>query len=140
MVYYNFVPSLYNVERRFKMEKENTKDEDTIVSTDIIRDGKGTSVNVYEFIRGLDVSETDKNIVVGCISTLMYYYAASKAKITLAAACGLELTDEKFVTTWNKVKGLILDEPNEIYHSLLVDFDLESGKSSEEEEDCKQQN
>jgi hypothetical protein len=140
MVYYNFVPSLYNVERRFKMEKENTKDEDTIVSTDIIGDGKGTSVNVYEFIRGLDVSETDKNIVVGCISTLMYYYAASKAKITLAAACGLELTDEKFVTTWNKVKGLILDEPNEIYHSLLVDFDLESGKSSEEEEDCKQQN
>lgn len=140
MVYYNFVPSLYNVERRFKMEKENTKDEDAIVSTDIIGDGKGTSVNVYEFIRGLDVSETDKNIVVGCISTLMYYYAASKAKITLAAACGLELTDEKFVTTWNKVKGLILDEPNEIYHSLLVDFDLESGKSSEEEEDCKQQN
>lgn len=140
MVYYNFVPSLYNVERRFKMEKENTKDEDAIVSTDIIGDGKGTSVNVYEFIRGLDVSETDKNIVVGCMSTLMYYYAASKAKITLAAACGLELTDEKFVTTWNKVKGLILDEPNEIYHSLLVDFDLESGKSSEEEEDCKQQN
>lgn len=140
MVYYNFVPSLYNVERRFKMEKENTKDEDAIVSTDIIGDGKGTSVNVYEFIRGLDVSETDKNIVVGCISTLMYYYAASKAKITLAAACGLELTDEKFVTTWDKVKGLILDEPNEIYHSLLVDFDLESGKSSEEEEDCKQQN
>lgn len=140
MVYYNFVPSLYNVERRFKMEKENTKDEDAIVSTDIIGDGKGTSVNVYEFIRGLDVSETDKNIVVGCISTLMYYYAASKAKITLAAACGLELTDEKFVTTWNKVKGLILDEPNEIYHSLLVDFDLESGESSEEEEDCKQQN
>lgn len=140
MVYYNFVPSLYNVERRFKMEKENTKDEDVIVSTDIIGDGKGTSVNVYEFIRGLDVSETDKNIVVGCISTLMYYYAASKAKITLAAACGLELTDEKFVATWNKVKGLILDEPNEIYHSLLVDFDLESGESSEEEEDCKQQN
>lgn len=140
MVYYNFVPSLYNVERRFKMEKENTKDEDAIVSTDIIGDGKGTSVNVYEFIRGLDVSETDKNIVVGCMSTLMYYYAASKAKITLAAACGLELTDEKFVTTWNKVKGLILDEPNEIYHSLLVDFDLESGESSEEEEDCKQQN
>lgn len=140
MVYYNFVPSLYNVERRFKMEKQNTKDEDAIVSTDIIGDGKGTSVNVYEFIRGLDISETDKNIVVGCISTLMYYYAASKAKITLAAACGLELTDEKFVTTWNKVKGLILDEPNEIYHSLLVDFDLESGKSSEEEEDCKQQN
>ena len=140
MVYYNFVPSLYNVERRFKMEKENTKDEDVIVSTDIIGDGKGTSVNVYEFIRGLDVSETDKNIVVGCISTLMYYYAASKAKITLAAACGLELTDEKFVATWNKVKGLILDEPNEIYHSLLVDFDLESDESSEEEEDCKQQN
>lgn len=140
MVYYNFVPSLYNVERRFKMEKENTKDEDVIVSTDIIEDGKGTSVNIYEFIRGLDVSETDKNIVVGCISTLMYYYAASKAKITLAAACGLELTDEKFVATWNKVKGLILDEPNEIYHSLLVDFDLESSESSEEEEDCKQQN
>lgn len=140
MVYYNFVPSLYNVERRFKMEKENTKDEDAIVSTDIIGDGKGTSVNVYEFIRGLDVSETDKNIVVGCISTLMYYYAASKAKITLAAACGLELTDEKFVAAWNDVKGLILDEPNEIYHSLLVNFDFESGESSEEEEDCKQQN
>lgn len=125
------------------MEKENTKDEDAIPKDkDIIiaGDGKGTSVNVYEFIRGLDVSETDKNIVVGCMSTLMYYYAASKAKITLAAACGLELTDEKFVTTWNKVKGLILDEPNEIYHSLLVDFDLESGKSSEEEENCKQQN
>lgn len=140
MVYYNFVPSLYNVERRFKMEKQNTKDEDAIVSTDIIGDGKGTSVNVYEFIRGLDISETDKNIVVGCMSTLMYYYAASKAKITLAAACGLELTDEKFVATWNEVKGLILDKPNEIFHSLLVDFDLESGESSEEEEDCKQQN
>ena len=122
------------------MEKQNTKDEDAIVSTDIIGDGKGTSVNVYEFIRGLDVSETDKNIVVGCMSTLMYHYAASKAKITLAAACGLELTDEKFVATWNEVKGLILDKPNEIFHSLLVDFDLESGESSEEEEDCKQQN
>ena len=122
------------------MEKENTKDEDVIVSTDIIEDGKGTSVNIYEFIRGLDVSETDKNIVVGCIATLMYYYAASKAKITLAAACGLKPTDEKFVAAWNDVKGLILDEPNEIYHSLLVDFDLESSESSEEEEDCKQQN
>lgn len=140
MVYYKFVPSLYNVERRFKMEKENTKDEDAIVSTDIIEDGKGTSVNVYEFIRGLDVSETDKNIVVGCMATLMYYYAAAKAKITLAAATGLEPSDEKFVATWNEVKGLILDEPNEIYHSLLVDFDFESDESSEEEENCNQQN
>ena len=122
------------------MEKENTKDEDAIVSTDIIEDGKGTSVNVYEFIRGLDVSETDKNIVVGCMATLMYYYAAAKAKITLAAATGLEPSDEKFVATWNEVKGLILDEPNEIYHSLLVDFDFESDESSEEEENCNQQN
>lgn len=140
MVYYNFVPSLYNVERRFKMEKQNTKDKDVMVSVDTIGDGKGRSVNVYEFIRGLDVSETDKNIAVGCIATLMYYYAASKVKIALAAACGLELTDEKFVATWNEVKGLILDKPNEIFHSLLVDFDFESGESSEEEEDCKQQN
>lgn len=122
------------------MEKENTKDEDAIVSTDIIEDGKGTSVNVYEFIRGLDVSETDKNIVVGCIATLMYHYASAKAKITLAAATGLEPSDEKFVATWNEVKGLILDEPNEIYHSLLVGFDSESDESSEEEENCNQQN
>lgn len=123
------------------MEKQNTKDEDTISKDTItIGDGKGTSVNVYEFIRGLDVSETDRNIVVGCIATLMYRYAANKAKITLAAACGLDFTDEKFVATWNDVKGLILDEPNEIYHSLLVAFGLEPDESSEEEEDCKQQN
>lgn len=121
------------------MENQNTKDEDAIVSTDIV-DDEGTSVNVYEFIRSLDVPETDKHLIVGCIATLMYYYTHAKVKITLAAATGLEPTDEKFMATWNKVKGLILEEPNEIYHALLADFDFESNKSSKEEENCKQQN
>ena len=94
-------------------------------------------VNIYEYFHNLDIPIRDKKLLVGCITAITHHYAYAKVQIALAAATGLEPTDEKFAAMWNDIKDLILETPNDLYHNLMEGFEI---GSDEEEEDCKQQN
>ena len=76
-------------------------------------------INVVDFLKGLKISDEDKDILLMCFAVTMSQIAYTTARSVTAACMGLSEEDEQFNTFFNNdIAQIVNVEENGIYADL----------------------